>query len=77
MYRFSCACRECELCFPRGVDFICAGGSIGEDELYYKRYGDIIRIQELDKYHYCMGFHQGLGYFWDKEMRKMKKDEEG
>ena len=65
-----CTCRECELCFPLdgdGVDFVCAGGSRGEEEeLYYKKYGDTIKRQELDKYHNCIGFHQGLPYYLKK-----------
>lgn len=64
-----CTCRECELCFPLdGVDFVCAGGSRPgeEEELYYKKYGDTIKRQELDKYHSCMGFHQGLAYYLKK-----------
>lgn len=64
MNYFCCTCRECELCFPYGVDFVCAGGSRGKDEeLYYKKYGDIIKRQELDELHYCKGFHQGLGHY--------------
>lgn len=63
-----CTCRECELCFQLdGVDFVCAGGSRGEEEeLYYKKYGDTIKRQELDKYHNCIGFHQGLAYYLKK-----------
>ena len=68
MDNYNCTCSQCEFCFPHGVDFICAGGSRGEEEeLYYKKYGDIIERQELDRFHYCIGFHQGLGYYLDKK----------
>ena len=61
-------CRECEFCFRNGSGFVCAGGSSGEDEeLYYKKYGDIIKRQELDEYHRCAGFHQGLRYYLKKK----------
>ena len=69
MNYFCCTCSECEFCFPcNDLYFVCAGGAReGEEEkLYYKKYGDIIRREELFKTHYCEGFHQGLGYFFER-----------
>jgi hypothetical protein len=67
---YNCTCSQCEFCFPYGVDFVCAGGSRGEDEeLYYKHYGDIIKRHELEELHYCEGFHQGMGYYFNIYLR--------
>lgn len=67
-----CTCRECEFCFPdNNLGFVCAGGSRGKDEelFYFKKYGEMIKRHELDKYHNCLGFHQGLGYYLSKNFR--------
>lgn len=72
MNYFSCTCSECEFCFPyNDLNFVCAGGAReGEKEkLFYKKYGDTIKREELLEVHYCEGFHQGLGYYFRKNFR--------
>ena len=69
MNYFYCVCSECEFCFPHNnSDFVCAGGARCEEEkkYFYKKYGETIKREELFRPHYCEGFHQGLGCFFEK-----------
>lgn len=61
---FIMKCADCEFNF----NGICAGGArIGDEDGYFKSYGDKISLDEMNIEHLCVGFHQGLGYFFAKK----------